>query len=119
MSDVLNPVEAEGWIRKHADDIARGVVIVSNAHAAFVDADRAYDLAYARKYMAHEGPAHERRYAADLGTEQERVSRDAADVAYQHAKRTAKALEGPLMAAQSISKSVRSMYGAAGVGEGA
>lgn len=119
MSDILNPVEAEALIRQHADDIARGVPIVSNEHAKFVAADRVYDLAYARAYMAHEGPAHEKRYAADIATAAEREARDIADVAYQHARRTAKALEGQLMAAQSISKSVRAMYGAAGVQEGA
>lgn len=32
-------------------------------------------------------------------------------------RRVAKSLEGQLMAVQSISKSVRAMYGAAGVGE--
>jgi hypothetical protein len=117
MTDVLNPVEAEQAIRQHADNIARGVPVVSNAHAAFVNADRVYDLAYARAYMAHEGPAHEKRYAADVETAAEREARDIADIAYQHARRTAKSLEGQLMAAQSISKSVRSMYGAAGVGE--
>lgn len=116
---VLNPVDAEEAIRRHADDIARGVPVVSNAHAAFVAADREYDLAYARAYMAHEGPAHEKRYAADLATAAEREARDIADVSYQHARRVAKSLEGQLMAAQSISKSVRAMYGAAGVGEGA
>lgn len=114
MSDVLNPVDTEQAIRDHSDNIARGVRVVSNAHAAFVKAERDYDLAYARAYMAYEGAAHVKRYAADLATETERIARDAADVAYQHAKRTSKALEAQLMAMQSVSRSVVAMYNAAG-----
>ena len=112
MTDVLNPVDTEQKIVALSNDIARGVTVVSNAHAAFTEADRAYDLAYARAYMAHEGAAHERRYAADLGTETERIAKDAADVAYQHARRVSKSLEAQLMAMQSVSRSVVAMYGA-------
>ena len=119
MGEPWSPVEAEQAIRQHANDIARGVTVVSNAHAAFVQADRVYDLAFARAYMGHDGPAHEKRYQADIDTAVEREARDIADVAYQHARRVAKSLEGQLMAAQSINRSVQSAYSAAGVGEGA
>lgn len=114
---VLNPVQIETGIREVADRIARGVAVVSDRYAAFLTAERAYDQAFARAYMAHQGPAHERKYGAELATEQEREARDVADVAFRYADRTARALESELRALQSVGASVRQMYGVAGRGE--
>lgn len=114
MSDVLNPVQVEQAIQGLANRIGKGVRIVSNAYATYLDADRAYEQAFARAYMAHDGPAHEKRYAAELATEQQRAERDKADVAYRYADRTAKALENELRAYQSIGASVRTMYASGG-----
>lgn len=118
MSDVLNPVEIEQVIREAVDDIAKGVKVVSVAHRAKLTADRLYDHAFAVAYMTQAGPAHERKYAAEKVTQQERIDRDTAEVAYQHAQRQMKALEGKLSAFQTMAKSVVSMYGAAGTGRG-
>lgn len=119
MSDIISPVQVETAIREVANRMAEGVQICSDRYAAFLDADHRFDVAYARAYMQHEGPAHEKKYAATLKTADERAARDAADVAYRHADRTARALEAELRAWQSIGASVRSMYGVAGRGEGA
>lgn len=117
MSDVLNPVQAEAAIRDTADRIAKGVRVVSDCYREFLAADRAYDRAFARAYMAADGAAHERKYLAELATVAERDARDAADVAYQYARSTARALEEQLRAYQSVGASIRSMYGVAGRGE--
>ncbi|MEU8334857.1 hypothetical protein [Micromonospora tulbaghiae] len=114
MSDVLNPVDIEAAIRSCSDRIANGVRVCSERYGAFLAADAAYDQAYARAYMAHAGPSHEKRYAAELATVDERAVRDAADVAYRYADRQAKALELELRAWQSVNASVRSMYSVAG-----
>ena len=114
---VLNPVDVERGIREVAERIARGVSVVSERYGAFLTAERAYDQAFARAYMAHEGPAHERKYAAELATEREREARDVADVAFRYADRTARALENELRALQSVGASVRQMYSVAGRGE--
>ena len=119
MSDVLNPVQIETSIRDVANRMAKGVQVCSDRYGLYLETDHAHDLAYARAYMAHDGAAHEKKYAATLATESERSARDAADVAYRHADRTARALEAELRAWQSIGASVRSMYGVAGRGEGA
>lgn len=119
MSDVLNPVQIEKSIRDVSNRMAKGVTVCSERYGLFLETDHAHDLAYARAYMAHEGPAHEKKYAATLGTADERAARDAADVAYRHADRTARALEAELRAWQSIGASIRAMYGVAGRGEGA
>lgn len=116
--EVLNPVDIELLIRKVSNDIAKGVRVVSTAHKAKLDADRIYDHAFAVAYMAHEGPSHEKKYAAEKNTQQERINRDAAEVAYQHAQRQMRALEGQLSAFQTISKSVQQMFGAASSGRG-
>jgi hypothetical protein len=102
VSDLINPVAVEQSIRELVDRIARGIPIVSNAEAKAREAGRLYDLALARAYMRHEGPAHEKKYAAALATEQERTDYDIADLAYRHAERTSKALEAQLRAWQSI-----------------
>ncbi|MFC0546903.1 hypothetical protein [Kutzneria chonburiensis] len=107
----LNPVQIEQAIRTCADRIHRGVVIVSNAEAAARKARRDYDLAYALAYKHSDGPAHERRYAAEIDTAGERAAADDAELAFRHAERTAKAVEAELRAWQSVGASVRMMYG--------
>ncbi|MER7167256.1 hypothetical protein ABT336_14450 [Micromonospora sp. NPDC000207] len=114
MADVLNPVDIEAAIRSCSDRIANGVRVCSERYDAFLKADTAYDQAFARAYMAHQGPQTEKKYAAELATATERAARDAADVAYRYADRTAKALEMELRAWQSVNASVRSMYAVTG-----
>ncbi|WP_433568106.1 hypothetical protein ACQP1O_42900 (plasmid) [Nocardia sp. CA-151230] len=115
----INPVQIEEAIRECASRISRGVTVCSNTYSAFLEADRAYDRAYAQAYLAADGPAHERKYHAELATGDAREARDLADVTYRHAERTAKALDAELRAWQSVGASVRQMYGVAGRGEGA
>ena len=117
MTDVLNPVTVEAAIRGVADRIAKGVTVVSNAYAAFLNADRMYDRAFAQAYMAHKGPAHEKKYHAEIETGELRAKRDEADAAFRYADRQAKALQEQLRAHQSVGASVRSMYSVAGRGE--
>jgi hypothetical protein len=108
----LNPVDIEGAIRTCADRIHTGVGIVSNAEAKAREASRMYDRAYAQAYLKAEGPAHEKKYRAELLTGRERDALDVAELAYRHAERTAKAIEAELRAWQSVGASVRAMYGA-------
>lgn len=119
MTDPLNPVEIEARIRDISNRIAGGVQVCSDRYKAFLAASHAYDLAYARAYMAYDGPQAEKRYAAELATQAEREARDIAEGAYRHADRLAKALENELRAYQSVGASVRAMYAVAGRGEGA
>ena len=117
-SEVLNPVQVELTIQQLVKQITHGVKVVSERHRAKLTADRIYDHAFAVAYMAHEGPQTEKKYAAEKATQQERTNRDIAEVAYQHAVRQMRALEGQLSAFQTISKSIQQMYGAAGSGRG-
>jgi hypothetical protein len=115
VTDVLNPVDIEKAIRNCSDRISNGVKVCSDAYAAFLKADREFDKAFAQAYMDHDGPAHERKFAAEIATEHARRSRDEADVAYRYADRLARALENELRAWQSVNASVRAMYSVAGV----
>jgi len=117
-SDVLNPVDIELMIRKFSNEIAKGVAVVSRAHADAKRTAREYDVAFARAYMVHSGPSHEKKYQAEIATEQERMNADVAEVAFRHAERQMKALETQLSSAQTISKSVNQMYGATASGRG-
>ncbi|MGC0365052.1 hypothetical protein ABH922_003036 [Rhodococcus sp. 27YEA15] len=115
----FNPVAVEQGIRDCANNIAKGVTICANAYSAYLDADRMYDREYARAYMCHSGPAHEKKYAAEIATGEARAIRDEKDAAYRYSDRQAKALESELRAWQSLGASVRSAYNVAGRGEGA
>ena len=117
MSDVLNPVQVEQSIREIANRIAGSVKVCSDRYREFMRADLEYDHAFAVAYMAHEGPAHEKKYAAEIATRSERELRDAADVLYRHAERLSRALSDELRAMQSVGASVRGMYSVAGRGE--
>lgn len=119
MSDIISPLQVESAIRDVANRMATGVKVCSDRYAAFLDADHRFDVAYAKAYMAHQGAAHEKKYVAVLDTQAERDARDAADVAYRHADRRAKALDAELRALQSVGASLRVQYGVAGRGEGA
>lgn len=116
-TDFVSPVQVEEAIREISNRIAKSVKVCADHYAAFLEADRSYDRAYAMAYMQHSGPAHEKRYAAEIATGTERELKDAADVMYKHADRLAKALDLELRAAQSINASLRAQYQVAGRGE--
>ena len=116
-NDVLNPVAIEQRIRDISSRIAKSAGVCNERYIAVLQTDHTYEQAYARAYMSHAGPAHEKKYAAELATSQERLDRDAADAGYRYADRLAKALESELRAYQSIGASVRAMYAVAGRGE--
>ncbi len=116
--DVLNPVEIETRIRDIAERIAKSAGVCNDRYKAFLSADHAYDVAYAKAFLEHDGPQTEKRYAAEVDTADERRARDVADAAYRYADRLSKALESELRAYQSVGASVRQMYAVAGRGEG-
>ncbi|MCI2421482.1 hypothetical protein MOQ72_29015 [Saccharopolyspora sp. K220] len=107
----LNPVQIEQNIRTCAERIHKGVTVTTDAECEARRARREYDAAVARAYMDHEGPAHERKYAAELATQTEREAAETAEITYKYAERTAKAVEAELRAWQSVGASVRLMYG--------
>ena len=113
----LTPVAVENHIRELSTRIAKSASVCNERYQVFLEADRAFDQAYARAFLAHDGPQTEKRYAADLASLGEREARDVADAAYRYADRLSKALSAELMAFQSLNKSILAQYGAAGVGE--
>jgi ATP-dependent DNA ligase len=114
---VLNPVAAEQKIQELSERIAKGVGVVTAAEREARAKKRAFDLAYAHAYKNAGGPAHERRYTADITAMPHREEADTAEIAFKHAERTAKALEKELLAWQSINSNLRAMYATAGVGQ--
>lgn len=116
-TEVLNPVAIESHIREISNRIAKSASVCNDRYVAFLEADRAFDVAESTAYMSHDGAAHEKKHAAVLATQDEREARDVADAAYRYADRLAKALESELRAYQSIGASARAMYAVAGRGE--
>jgi hypothetical protein len=113
-AQIFNPTDVESSIRTVSNQISQNVLFADQEYRKFLKADHTYDLAYAKAYMSHQGPSHEKRYAAELATERERGDRDVADAAYRYADRQARALENELRSWQSVNASVRAMYSAAG-----
>lgn len=118
-AEIFNPVSIEQAIRDCANRIARGVRICNSRYKEFLEADHAYELAFARAWVTDDGPANAKKYVCEVATETERQARDVADAAYRFADRQAKALESELRAWQSVGASVRQAYATAGRGEGA
>jgi hypothetical protein len=114
MSEVVNPVEIEQAIREIVGIISEGVKVVSARLDAYKTAEREYDLAFAQAYMAYDGPAHAKKYAAEIRTTELRATMDAAEVAWRYAERRARASEDQLSAWQTIGRIVQGMYSAAG-----
>jgi hypothetical protein len=112
---VLNPADAEAWIRHVSNRIAKGVKIVTDAEAEMKAKKRAYDLAFAYAYKKAEGPEQFRKQTATIEAMPHREEADNAEIAYRYAQRTAEALERELFAAMAINRNIISMYGAAGV----
>lgn len=110
-SEVLNPVDIENAIRKCSERIRNGVKVVTEARKTHQKAKRDYDRAFARAYLDYDGPAHERKYAAELATDKEREAMDVAEAAFKYALELSEALRDDLRALQSIGASVRAMYG--------
>ena len=112
-----NPATVEAAIHTCSQRIAAGVTKADKAYRLFLEADQSYDLAYARSYLDAGGPAHERKYMAEIETAQFRRERDAADAAYRLMDRNMKAIQSELDALRSIGTSVRQAYSVAGRGE--
>ncbi|OZE77196.1 hypothetical protein CH305_18335 [Rhodococcus sp. 15-649-2-2] len=117
MPEVFSPVAIEQKIADVSNRIATGVNLADEKYRAFLDADRAYDAAFAKAYMAYSGPAHAKKYAAELDTTDERAARDVADAAYRYTDRRTRAYQDELRSLQSIGASVRQAYSVAGRNE--
>ena len=114
MSDVDTPVTVEAELRQLTTWITRGVDACHQAYQEKLVTSRAFDTAFARAYMAHEGPQAEKRYAAELATTVEREARDVADAAHRYAEAKSRALRDRLDAARSRGASVRAAYSLSG-----
>lgn len=121
----LAPEQIEQAIREISGRIAKGVRICGDRYREYLTAEREYDRAYHRAYLAAgDRPAHERKSIAEMATLEPgpdglsvRDRRDVADAAYRLVDRQAKALESELRALQSVGASIRAMFGVAGRGE--
>ena len=113
--DVLNPPDVEQKIEETKNRIAAGVKIVTAAEREKKAKKRDFDLAWAYAIKRTDGPEYMRKAEAAIDTMPRREEADNAEIAYNHAIRTADALEKELFAWQAILKSVSAMYNAAGV----
>ena len=114
MTEEWTPVTIEARLRAIANENARLISAAQDLHRAYLDAQRTYDLAYARSYVSANGPAHEKRYLADIGTEAQREAKDVADAAYRHVERMLRGKRDELDALRSVGVSVRQAYSQGG-----
>lgn len=116
-SRVLNPVDIEAGILAASNEVAKGVDEWSKAHQAFLAAEEAFDLKWARCYMSSSGPVEERKQHCTIETAEEKHALNQATVLYKYVDRRLKAAESRLSAYQTLSKSVTAAYQSAGRGE--
>lgn len=115
--EVWSPVQIEHRLAELDDAITAGVDELSKAYETFKTLQNELEKATARAYLAYKGPAHEKKYAAIVATEELRDRLTVADIAYHYAKSRSDALtNGNLKAVQSMSASVRAQYEIAGRG---
>lgn len=105
----LLPEDVERLLAELGNRLTVGGLATARAFEAYTDARRVYDLAYARAYLAHEGPQTEKRHAATVATEAEREAMDVAEVTHKTYQEQMKALEKAMSAVQSIGASVRQL----------
>ena len=116
MSDIF-PAQVEQKILEISNRIARSASECNKRYQALLEAERAYELAYAQAFVQAECAQTEKKHRAIIATADLKEKRDIADAAYRYADRLAKALQAELMAYQSVSRSVLATFSAAGVGE--
>ena len=108
------PVTIEARLRENVNENARLIGEAIDRHRAFLQADAAYDRAYARAYMEWVGSVKERECHAEVATEEARGARDEADVLYRHVERRLRAKHDELEALRSVGVSVRQAYSTGG-----
>lgn len=113
----LNPVVVEQTILDIVQELDDAVPAGRDALADALAAKRAFERAEASAYMRHVGPAHEKKYAAVIATEQQAIDRDAAEVAHRYSATLLRVLEKKLDAFRSLGASVRQAYAEAGRGQ--
>lgn len=116
-AEIANPVTVEERMTRCSDEIHRGVKICDERYRIYMEADHAFDVAFAQAMVNGDGAQYLRKYRAELATQAERKARDEALAAYKYAERRARAFVDELGSWQSVNKSVLAMYGAAGVTE--
>lgn len=111
MSD-WNPASVEAEIGKILTEIETGTVLASKAYKAKKDALRAFERAYDRAYIAHNGPQAEKKIVARSNPEVEAlaVTRDVTDIAYRDVQNTLNELGKRLEGMRTVSASVRQAY---------
>lgn len=114
--EVWSPVAVEDRLAYIDDQITKGVDALAEAYSAYAHAKNELEKATARAYMAYSGPAHAKKYAAIMATEELRDRLTVADIAYHYAKSYSESLKDQLSAVQSIGASVRAQYEVAGRG---
>ena len=110
----LNPVQIEQHILELTNRISKGIRVFTDRYADFLEKDREFDKAYARAYLSAEGSIKDKEKQAVIETFESRTARDVAEVAYKQSDKLLKALDSELRALQTLSASVRMMYGVAG-----
>ena len=108
----LNPVEIEAGLRKVARMNFLGIRIVTEAEKEARKKAAEYDRIHANACFNHQGPAYEKKWAAELHPDviAAREAKDVAEVAFKHAERRQRELGKQLDALRSIGTSVRESY---------
>jgi hypothetical protein len=113
----VNPAEIGEEMRRHSKQLDKGVAALREQAHEYAESENEYRLAHARAYLAHEGPAHERKAAADLATGEERYRAHLADGMKVAALEAVRSRRAQLSALQSMMNANREELGAMRYGQ--
>lgn len=98
----MSPADAADEMHRLSRLLDAGLTALRYQAVEYAEAEDAYRLAAARAYIAHEGPAHERKAHADLATSVERRRAHLADGMRQAALEAVRSRRGQISALQSL-----------------
>jgi hypothetical protein len=98
----VNPTEAGAEMARLSELLDKALRVLREQASEFALAEDAYRMAHAKAYMAHAGPVHERKAAADLVTSAERQRSHLADGMRQAALEAVRSRRAQISALQSL-----------------
>ena len=98
----MNPLEAADEMHRLSGLLDKALKVLREQAREYAEAEDAYRMAHARAYVAHDGPAHERKAVADLATSEERQRAHLADGMRQAALEAVRSRRAQISALQSL-----------------
>lgn len=108
----LSPVDVEQKLVNLVNTLSTALAGWRDAYKIYKDAELAYDMAYARARVNINTDIayNDRKYHADLATQDERAAKDDAETVFKYADKRLEGVRQAISAWQSLNKSIQMAY---------